>query len=150
MKPFNKRINQLLKEKAAQLEDIPQDTEELTFDEQDDASAIPDVMDDPQTASALKVKMDDTNTNVLDSDKQDENAEIVTMRARLSEWCDVLDDFTNFINGVDNYSMNKQLSLAPPDSLFAKIKSSEGRKISRIAVDAAGLSEALRTYLVGN
>lgn len=66
----------------------------------------------------------------------------------LSEWVAEIEKFVEYVNGVNNNSVQAQLHNAGCDTLFEKIASSEHRRISRIAVELSGLAEALKGYLI--
>lgn len=66
----------------------------------------------------------------------------------LADWVAEVERFVEYINGVNDRSVQAQLHNAGCDSLFEKIASSEHRRISRIAVELSGLSEAFKGYLI--
>ena len=66
----------------------------------------------------------------------------------LSEWVAEIESFVEYVNGVNQTSVQAQLHNAGCDTLFEKIASSEHRRISRIAVELSGLAEALKGYLI--
>jgi hypothetical protein len=66
----------------------------------------------------------------------------------LSEWVAEIENFVEYVNGVNQTSVQAQLHNAGCDTLFEKIASSEHRRISRIAVELSGLAEALKGYLI--
>jgi hypothetical protein len=66
----------------------------------------------------------------------------------LSDWVSEIERFIEYVNGVNDISIQAQLHNAGCDTLFEKIASSEHRRISRIAVELSGLSEALKGYLI--
>lgn len=66
----------------------------------------------------------------------------------LSEWVSEIERFVEYVNGVNQTSVQAQLHNAGCDTLFEKIASSEHRRISRIAVELSGLAEALKGYLI--
>jgi hypothetical protein len=66
----------------------------------------------------------------------------------LTEWVTEIERFVEYVNGVNQISIQAQLHNSGCDTLFEKIASSEHRRISRIAVELSGLSEALKGYLI--
>jgi hypothetical protein len=66
----------------------------------------------------------------------------------LSQWVAEIERFVQYVNGVNDTSVQAQLHNAGCDTLFEKIASSEHRRISRIAVELSGLAEALKGYLI--
>jgi len=70
------------------------------------------------------------------------------MSNSLQEWIGRLDEFNQFLNGLDDNSLQSQLNNAPCDTLFNDVSKSETKKISRIAQDVSGLIESLKGYLL--
>lgn len=66
----------------------------------------------------------------------------------LADWVSEIERFLEYVNGVNERSIQAQLHNAGCDTLFEKIASSEHRRISRIAVELSGLAEALKGYLI--
>lgn len=150
MKPIEKRFFTLLEKKATAPVDID-DTDISTqgLDPDAETEALGSMMDDPKTIDKLKTSLS-SKTNVVDDTDAKMQAETVTMKEKLIEWVEVLEAFSEFLNGNDQHSMNHMLSAAVPDSLFNKIKASTGKRLSRVAVDVSGLREELKSYIVGN
>jgi hypothetical protein len=74
-----------------------------------------------------------------------------TAQAQLQElqtWIGQIDEFIEYLNGVNGNSLQSKLHAAGCDSLFEKIARSETKKIARVAVDLSSLSEALKGYLI--
>lgn len=71
-----------------------------------------------------------------------------TQKQELQNWIQKIDEFVEFINGVDENSLQSKLHNCPCDTMFEKIASSETKKIARVAVDLSALGEALRGYLI--
>lgn len=66
----------------------------------------------------------------------------------LADWVSEVERFLEYVNGVNENSIQAQLHNTGCDTLFEKIASSEHRRISRIAVELSGLAEALKGYLI--
>lgn len=66
----------------------------------------------------------------------------------LQSWITKIDEFTNYLNGVNDESIQSKLHKAGCDSLFEKIARSETKKIARVAVDLSSLAESLKGYLI--
>lgn len=66
----------------------------------------------------------------------------------LADWVSEIERFLEYVNGVNERSIQAQLHNAGCDTLFEKIASSEHRRISRIAVELSGLAEAMKGYLI--
>lgn len=71
-----------------------------------------------------------------------------SQKQELQGWIQKLEEFVEFINGVNDASLQSKLHNAPCDSMFEKISSSETKKIARVAVDLSALCEALKGYLI--
>ena len=66
----------------------------------------------------------------------------------LQTWIGEVESFINFLNGLDNNSVNSQINKADCDSIMADVQRSESKKISRLAQDLSSLSESLKQYLI--
>lgn len=62
-------------------------------------------------------------------------------------WVEELDEFLTFLNGEEQFSIQSTLANAEPDTLLDKMKSSEQRKIARVATEIAALNESFRGYV---
>lgn len=68
----------------------------------------------------------------------------------LVKWVDILDKFTSFINDPSNTeSIKYTIDSAAPGSVLEKIKSSEGRNLTKVATAVSALSQSLRAYITG-
>ena len=56
-------------------------------------------------------------------------------------------EFKEFLNGTDASSIQTTLSKAVPDTLFDKIKTSENKRIARVASDLGAFNEILKGYI---
>ncbi len=72
------------------------------------------------------------------------------MTGTLQEWIGRLEEFTDYLNGLDPSSMQSQLNSAACDTLFNKIAGSETKKISRVAQDLRSVVESLKSYMLSN
>ena len=66
----------------------------------------------------------------------------------LQTWINEVETFIEYLNGLDDSSINSQLNRTDCDSILADVKRSESKKISRLAQDLSGLSESLKQYLL--
>jgi len=66
----------------------------------------------------------------------------------LRSWVDNVEGWVETLNGLNGESMNSLLNAADCDSIMADVQRSESKKISRLAQDLSGLSEALKQYLL--
>jgi len=103
--------------------------------------------------AALAAALDaDTPPQAFDSDTEQveviRKESLTKQKKTLSEWVAEVERFVEYINGVNDISVQAQLHNAGCDSLFEKIASSEHRRISRIAVELSGLAEAFKGYLI--
>lgn len=71
-----------------------------------------------------------------------------TQKQELQGWIQKIEEFVEFINGVNENSLQSKLHNCPCDTMYEKIASSETKKIARVAVDLSALSEALKGYLI--
>lgn len=71
-----------------------------------------------------------------------------TQKQELQGWIQKIEEFVEFINGVNENSLQSKLHNCPCDTMFEKIASSETKKIARVAVDLSALGEALKGYLI--
>jgi hypothetical protein len=65
----------------------------------------------------------------------------------LEGWITKVEEFVDYLNGLDDNSINSQINKADCDSIMADVQRSESKKISRLAQDLTSLSEALKQYL---
>ena len=71
------------------------------------------------------------------------------MVSEVQGWVTRLDEMIKFLNSTDPKSIQSQLASAAPKSLFDSIRVGESKKISRVSMDIASLSEMLKGYLAG-
>lgn len=69
------------------------------------------------------------------------------MHAQLRDWIVKLDEFAEFLNGVEGQSIQAALRDAIPDTVFDKMKSAETKKIARVAMEVSSLAEQFKGYL---
>lgn len=62
-------------------------------------------------------------------------------------WTNKIDEFTNFLNGTDESSLQTILAKAQPGTLFAKVQSSNSRKLANAAQELASLSQSLKSFI---
>tara|TARA_R110000751_G_scaffold284047_1_gene387603 strand:+ start:1851 stop:2261 length:411 start_codon:yes stop_codon:yes gene_type:complete len=89
--------------------------------------------------------VDDVQDNPGVSWRKDQNN---SQRATIQSWISKVGDFTEFLNGMESESIQKQLANADCDTLFADVGRSETKKITRIAQDLSALQESLKGYLI--
>ena len=69
------------------------------------------------------------------------------MYDELKTWVVKLDTFAEYLNGTGPDSVQSRLNSAEPDTLFDKIATAETKKIARVSVEIASLSQMLKGYL---
>jgi len=68
--------------------------------------------------------------------------------ATISTWIGEVENFIEYLNGLDEGSMNSQLNRTDCGSILADVQRSESKKISRLAQDLSSLGESLKQYLL--
>jgi hypothetical protein len=66
----------------------------------------------------------------------------------LQTWIGEVETFIEYLNGLDEGSMNSQLNRTDCGSILADVQRSESKKISRLAQDLSSLGESLKQYLL--
>jgi hypothetical protein len=124
-----------------------------TLLEQDEVEAAPVAATPEAENAAMSAELDaGTSADSFDSDagrvEVIRKESLAKQKNTLSEWVAEIERFVQYVNGVNDTSVQAQLHNAGCDTLFEKIASSEHRRISRIAVELSGLAEALKGYLI--
>jgi hypothetical protein len=124
-----------------------------TLLEQDEVEAAPVEVTPEAEDAAMSAELDaGTPAGSFDSDAGKveviRKESLAKQKSILSEWVSEIERFVQYVNGVNDTSVQAQLHNAGCDTLFEKIASSEHRRISRIAVELSGLAEALKGYLI--
>lgn len=71
-----------------------------------------------------------------------------TQKNELTSWIEKIENFIEFLNGVNGNSIQAKLHNAGCDTMFEKIASSEHKRVARVAVDLSALAEAFKGYLI--
>jgi hypothetical protein len=124
-----------------------------TLLEQDEVEADPVAATPEAENAAMSAELDaGTSADSFDSDagrvEVIRKESLAKQKNTLSQWVAEIERFVQYVNGVNDTSVQAQLHNAGCDTLFEKIASSEHRRISRIAVELSGLAEALKGYLI--
>ena len=124
-----------------------------TLLEQDEVEAAPVEVTPEAEDAAMSAELDaGTPAGSFDSDAGKveviRKESLAKQKSILSEWVSEIERFVQYVNGVNDTSVQAQLHNAGCDTLFEKIASSEHRRISRIAVELSGLAKALKGYLI--
>lgn len=121
-----------------------------------DEQNVPQAGDETTDAQAMQATLDPgTNPDDLDVKQhtivaaQASAAAAAKMITQVQGWVAKLDEMTKFLNSTDAQSIQSQLASATPKSLFDSIRIGESKKISRVSMDIASLSEMLKGYLAG-
>ena len=119
---------------------------------------VPQENDNDQTtdAEAMQATLD-PGTNPADLDvkqhtivaAQASAAAAAKMISEVQGWVTKLDEMIKYLNSTDSRSIQSQLASAAPKSLFDSIRIGESKKISRVSMDMASLSEMFKGYLAG-
>lgn len=112
----------------------------------------PDATPDEEAAAMATNLEPDTDPSVLSVPDNPEAALRKQQTARtiqtLNTWIEEVGNFTEYLNGTDEGSINFALNGADCDSIMTDIQRSESKKISRLAQDLSSLEEALKQYLL--
>ena len=120
--------------------------------------AVPEDMavpTDDMAPVAAEPTTDAETTGVLDQGATPDNPALnykreqkTQMTSTIQTWIGQIQEFNEFLNGLEGSSMQAQLNNADCDTLFADISRSETKKISRIAQDLSALTESFKGYLL--
>ena len=94
----------------------------------------------------------DVDETIVDDDPNVKAARAVgerneAMRDKLEGWVGEMEQFLEYLNGSTPDSIQSILAVAEPDTIFDQMKSSEQRKIARVATELAALNESFKGYL---
>ena len=119
--------------------------------EQDETQAAASATDAEAANATLEPWTDVKDLGAVPGSDQIAQAKRESNSAQLSElqtWIGEIDKFIEYLNGVNDNSVQSKLHKAGCESLFEKIARSETKKIARVAVDLSSLSESLKSYLI--
>jgi len=119
----------------------------ITLLEQDETVEITDT-------EAMETQLDpETDAADFDVDAPQQSPEDMTKAnnmaqvKELAEWISTMEEFTNYLNSEQSYSIQSKLHDASCDTLFNKVASAETKKIARVAMDLSSLIENLKGYM---
>lgn len=140
MKAFNHRVFHLLEQ------DEPENPElDVNPDDIGDEEAFAASLDDGTNPGDF-----DTNTPTgvpaVSPEEQVRDKQV----QQLGQWIEKFTDFTTYLNGVDNNSVQKLLNDAEEGSLFAEIARGERKRIARLAQELSGLTESFKGYMLSS
>lgn len=128
MTKFEKRFFYVLHEqdedRAAMLSTLDQDTNPEDFDVASGPSP-----DSPNTAVSQAIS--ERNNQMIE---------------QIKGWVAGMDEFLEKLNGTED-SIQTALASAEPDTILDRMKTSEQRKIARVATEIAALAESFKGYL---
>ena len=140
MNSYARRFKTILEQDEQMLDRAPVESPEMT----DDQMAMQSTLDDGSEVSDFDIQ----NVNQLQQDLQNQKA--TQMVSVLKQWIDRISEFKEFLNGTDENSINSTLAKAVPDTLFDKIKTSEAKRIARVAADLSSFEEILKGHMANS
>jgi len=140
MKAFNHRVFHLLEQ------DEPENPElEVNLNEIGDEEAFAASLDDGTNPEDF-----DTNTPTGAPAVSPEDQVREKQVKQLGQWIEKLTNFTSYLNGVDNNSIQKLLNDAGEGTLFAEIARGERKRIARLAQEMSALTESFKGYMLSS
>jgi len=140
MKAFNHRVFHLLEQ------DEPENPElDINPNEIGDEEAFAASLDDGTNPEDF-----DTNTPTGAPAVSPEDQVREKQVKQLGQWIEKLTNFTSYLNGVDNNSIQKLLNDAEEGSLFAEIARGERKRIARLAQEMSALTESFKGYMLSS
>lgn len=121
-----------------------------------DPSMGPELEPDAEAAAMQDTLEPGTEMDALGTDATAEVADAMAknnqaMQQKITEWIQMMNEFSERLNEPSNpNSMTSQLKNAVPDTVFDKIRSSEIKKISRVAMEVSALEEIFKGYLASS
>jgi hypothetical protein len=71
-----------------------------------------------------------------------------SQKNELTTWIEQIENFIEFLNGVNGTSVQAKLHDSGCDTMFEKIASAEHKRVARVAVELSALAEAFKGYLI--
>jgi len=127
-------------------------------DEMTDLDAMSQTLDTKNSGVSPEDLDGQTATDGIPSENQSDitahTVHISKMQQRmigeLKQWITKLEQFSKFLNGTQEDSMQSRLKDCAPDSLFDKIRVAETKKIARVSMEVVSLNEMLKGYLANS
>jgi hypothetical protein len=118
------------------------------IEQDEDRAAMLSTLDRDTDPAAFDVDMNkqlpDGNPNAAVSQAlSDRNNQMVE---QIKSWVSEMEQFLENLNGTEN-SIQTALAAAEPDTILDRMKTSEQRKIARVATEIAALTESFKGYL---
>jgi hypothetical protein len=126
--------------------------------EQDEGLPTPAQASDNAAQAGVSFKAGDEGSAAADlgaSDISPEDRQFLQHAAQremqmiknLQGWIEQLDGMVDYLNGTDGNSIQMQLKKAVADTIFDKMRTSEAKKIARVAKEISALAETFKGYL---
>jgi hypothetical protein len=135
MSLFKNRFNTLLEADAKVEGEVPSPEEALK------AELDPGTDPSQMGAAVAAINMDQD----IEASK---SAAYETQKMELQQWIGKINEFVKFLNDPAGDSLQNKLHDAGCDTMFEKIKSSEHKRIARIAVELSGLVQSFNGFLI--
>lgn len=107
-----------------------------------EADALNDTLDDDTTAEQYLT--DPEADKQLQRQIDNRNREIASV---IESWVNKIEEFTEFLNGTSDSSLQSILAKAQPGTLFAKVQQNTNRKLANCATELASISETLKSFV---
>jgi hypothetical protein len=140
MKAFNHRVFHLLEQDEPENPELAVNTDDIG-----DEDAFAASLDDGTNPSDF-----DTNTPTGAPAVSPEDQVREKQVQQLGQWIEKLTNFTSYLNGVDNNSIQKVLNDAGEGTLFAEIARGERKRIARLAQEMSSLTESFKGYMLSS
>lgn len=133
MSLFKNKFVTLLEQEEEEIKP-PVDTEQNPLEGEVDPAVSPE-----QFGASVKPGED------IESLKQ---SSLESQKSELQQWVTKIEEFIEFLNGVNGESIQAKLHDSGCDTLFEKIASSEHKRLARVAVELSALAESFKGYLI--
>ena len=107
-----------------------------------EVEALADTLDND--VSPTDYLADPMADKMLQQQIDNRNQEIASV---IEGWTGKIDSFIEFLNGTNEDSLQSILAKAQPGTLFAKVQSSNSRKLASAAQELAALSQSLKSFV---
>lgn len=116
----------------------------------DASPATPDMSDEDAMVSTLDKGTDPAMLDVHAASREAAEKQVaaqVHMIDKLGEWVMKIEEFNKFLNDPNSESVQSILNGAVAETILDKIRTSEAKRISRVASELSALNEMLKGYL---
>jgi hypothetical protein len=129
MNLFTKRFNTLLEAETAEPAPTPEEALQSELDPGTDPAAL--------GAAPISPDVETAKESSLNAQKEE-----------LTQWIGRIEEFIDFLNGVNEGSIQTKLHNAGCESMFERIASSETKRVARVAVELSALAESFKGFLI--